>query len=67
LTENSVIIRIENNKGVLKMTENRKNQLFDAMLNHITELVSDCDLKLTLEAMGFTEEEMLDCGIVIAE
>ena len=41
------------------MTDERKLELFDNLLNHISELVSGCDLVDTLKAIGFTEEEIL--------
>lgn len=40
----------------------RKEALYDAMLNHISELVSGSDLVDTLHAIGFTDEEIAEEG-----
>lgn len=47
------------------MTDIRKLALFDALVNHITECVSNSeDARRTLDAIGFTADEISE---VIAE
>ena len=46
------------------MTE-RVKELYDNMLNHISELVGGSDLVDTLRAIGFTDEEILAEGFEI--
>lgn len=45
------------------MTQERLQELFDNMLNHISELVSGSDLEDTLHAIGFTDDEIRECDI----
>ena len=45
------------------MTNERINELFGNMLNHITELVSGSDLVGTLHCIGFTDEEIAECDL----
>ena len=47
------------------MTTERKNELFDALVNHIAELVTGEDLMLTLHAIGFTDDEIRQLNIEI--
>ena len=47
------------------MTNERIKELYDNMLNHISELVSASDLVDTLRAIGFTDEEILAEGFEI--
>ena len=49
------------------MTNERKAQLYDAMLNHISELVSGSDLIDTLHAIGFTDSEILEEEFILEE
>ena len=48
----------------VKMTNARKIELYEKMLNHITDCLSINDLKYTLTAIGFTDSEI---EIVISE
>lgn len=41
-----------------EMSYSRKSELYDNMLNHISELVSGNDLVDTLHAIGFTDQEI---------
>jgi hypothetical protein len=45
----------------------RVQELYDNMLNHISELVSRSDLVDTLHAIGFTDEEIIAEGFEIWE
>ena len=45
------------------MTTKRRKELFDNMLDHISELVSGSDLRSTLHCIGFSDEEIADCGV----
>ena len=47
------------------MTTERMQELYDNMLNHISELVSGSDLVDTLHAIGFTDEEIIAEGFGI--
>jgi hypothetical protein len=49
------------------MSPKRMQELYDNMLNHISELVSNSDLIDTLHAIGFTDEEILAEGFKIEE
>lgn len=49
------------------MSPKRTQELYDNMLNHISELVSGVDLVYTLRAIGFTDEEILAEGFKIEE
>lgn len=49
------------------MTTERVQELYDNMLNHISELVSGSDLVDTLRAIGFTDEEIIKEGFKIEE
>ena len=49
------------------MTNERKAELFDNMLNHISELVSGADLIDTLHCIGFADEEIKEEGFGIEE
>ena len=40
------------------MTPERITELFNNMLVHISEMVSGCDLLDTLNAIGFTDDEL---------
>lgn len=44
------------------MTNERIKELYDNMLNHISELVSGDDLILTLRCIGFTDAEIAGEG-----
>ena len=44
------------------MTNERIKELYDNMLNHMSELVSGTDLIDTLRAIGFTPKEIADEG-----
>jgi hypothetical protein len=52
--------------GIIEISEERKDELFNNMITHITELVSGSDLRSTLHCIGFTDEEItlfdIDCG-----
>jgi hypothetical protein len=50
-----------------KMTNERMNELYNNMLNHISELVSGSDLVDALHAIGFTDEEIIAEGFNIEE
>ena len=50
-----------------EMFPSRMQQLYDSMLNHISELVSGSDLVDTLHAIGFTDEEIIAEGFEIEE
>lgn len=41
-----------------KMSPERVKELYDNMLEYISELVSPCDLINTLHVIGFTDEEI---------
>lgn len=45
------------------MTQERRQELFSNMLFHITELVNESDLRDTLHAIGFTDEEIKEFNI----
>ena len=45
----------------------RVQELYDNMLNHISELVGGSDLADTLRAIGFTDEEIIAEGFEIEE
>ncbi len=49
------------------MTAKRKLELFDGLVNHITELVSGCDLISTLHCIGFTDDEIKELDIETEE
>ena len=49
------------------MTNARVKELYNNMLNHISELVSCSDLVNTLHAIGFTDEEITAEGFKIEE
>lgn len=49
------------------MTPKRTQELYDNMLNHISELVSGTDLVDTLHTVGFTDEEIAAEGFEIEE
>jgi hypothetical protein len=51
----------------ITMTNARIKELYDSMLNHISELVSGADLVDTLHAIGFTDEEIKAEGFEIEE
>lgn len=51
----------------ITMTNARIKELYDNMLNHISELVSGADLVDTLHAIGFTDEEIKAEGFEIEE
>ena len=51
----------------LNMSHERMTELYNNMLNHISELVSGSDLIDTLHAIGFTNEEILAEGFKIEE
>lgn len=48
-----------------EISKERKDELFNNMINHITELVSGSDLRSTLHCIGFTDDEIalfdIDC------
>ena len=47
------------------MPTERTQELYNNMLNHISELVSGSDLMDTLHAIGFTDEEIIAEGFEI--
>lgn len=47
------------------MSSKRIKELYDNMLDHISELVSGSDLVDTLHAIGFTDEEIIFEGFEI--
>lgn len=47
------------------MTNERMEELYGNMLNHISELVSGSDLVDTLHAIGFTDEEIISEGFIV--
>jgi hypothetical protein len=49
------------------MTNERKLELYDHMLDHISELVSGADLVDTLHCIGFTDEEIAEEGFAVEE
>ena len=51
----------------MNITDNRLMELFDNMLFHITELVSNSDLIDTLHCIGFTDEEIKILDIEVYE
>ena len=53
------------NRG--EITVKRRKELYANMLNHLTEMVSGCDLRDTLHAIGFTDSEIEIEGIEISD
>ena len=49
------------------MSPKRTQELYNNMLDHISELVSGSDLVDTLHAIGFTDEEIVYEGFEIEE
>lgn len=49
--------KLQAKAGLEGISIERKLSLFDGLLNHITELVSGCDLADTLSCIGFTDDE----------
>lgn len=50
---------------IFGMSSQRIKELYDNMLDHISELVSGSDLVDTLHAIGFTDEEIIYEGFEI--
>lgn len=53
------------NKG--EFSEKRRRELFDKMLDHLSELVKERDLRDTLHGIGFTDAEIAFAGVEIEE
>ena len=49
------------------MTNERIKELYDNLINHISELASGSDLVDTLHCIGFTDEEIVEEGFEIEE
>ena len=49
------------------MTNERKQELFDLMINYITECVDGSEAVDILRDVGFTDEEIIENGFEIEE
>lgn len=53
------------NKG--EFSEKRRRELFEKMLDHLSKIVSGCDLRDTLHGIRFTDAEIAFVGVEIEE